>query len=302
MKKLVGIIVISMMLICIGLCGCNEQTATEKSNGNSFDDYDDNSGSSKTKDSDGDGYNDNVDDFPYDSSEWRDSDNDGYGDNGDEFPNNPYEWLDSDKDGVGDNNDDFRYDSTQWEDRDNDGYGDNPNGNNPDEFPDDPSEHKDSDRDGYGDNSDILDSGNGGIKVEITKYQGDYYSDDFGETDPYFKIYIFAYNSGIEEWEQIGYKQSQTYDETNYVTNPVSLIVNVDEDTNYIQVQIFAYDYDLWSDDDVIDLDGESYNEYLSFQFNPLVNSYKTYTSDGRYDLLDEMDGYIECYVKVVGI
>ena len=33
------------------------------------------------KDTDGDGYNDDVDDFPYDDTQWLDSDGDGYGDN-----------------------------------------------------------------------------------------------------------------------------------------------------------------------------------------------------------------------------
>ena len=57
------LIICVVVLICVGLSGCNEQEVT-----------------TKEIDTDGDGYNDNVDEFPYDPSEWIDSDKDGYGD------------------------------------------------------------------------------------------------------------------------------------------------------------------------------------------------------------------------------
>ena len=87
-----------VVLICVGLSGCNEQEVT-----------------TKEIDTDGDGYNDKIDAFPYDSSEWIDSDNDGYGDNSDAFPLNSSEWKDTDGDGVGDNADYYPYDNTSWE-------------------------------------------------------------------------------------------------------------------------------------------------------------------------------------------
>ncbi|MCK5112663.1 MAG: transglutaminase domain-containing protein [Thermoplasmatales archaeon] len=86
-----------VVLICVGLSGCNEQEVT-----------------TKEIDTDGDGYNDKIDAFPYDSSEWIDSDNDGYGDNSDAFPLNSSEWKDTDGDGVGDNADYYPYDNTSW--------------------------------------------------------------------------------------------------------------------------------------------------------------------------------------------
>ncbi|MED5308947.1 MAG: hypothetical protein VYA95_06315, partial [Candidatus Thermoplasmatota archaeon] len=67
------------------------------------------------KDTDNDGYNDDVDDFPYDDTQWLDSDGDGYGDNS-----------------MGNSPDAFPYDNTQWSDADGDGYGDNILGNNSD--------------------------------------------------------------------------------------------------------------------------------------------------------------------------
>lgn len=136
MDKHLLVIGVAVLIICVGLSGCNEQEVT------------------KEIDTDGDGYNDKVDEFPYNSSEWIDSDNDGYGDNSDDFPYDFSEHADSDEDGVGDNSDAFPNDSTQWVDRDGDGYGDNPNGINADVFPDDPNEWKDGDFDDIGDNAD----------------------------------------------------------------------------------------------------------------------------------------------------
>ena len=61
-------------------------------------------------------YNDNIDQFPEDSTQWNDTDYDMYGDN----PN-------------GTDPDAFPLDSSQWEDYDGDGYGDNYDGNNADQ-------------------------------------------------------------------------------------------------------------------------------------------------------------------------
>jgi len=114
------------------------------------------------KDSDSDGYNDSVDDFPYDDTQWLDTDGDGFGDNPtgnnpDSFPTDNTQWSDIDGDGYGDNAagnspDQFPYDPTQWYDSDGDGYGDNASGNNPDLWPNDSTQWTDSDGDGYGDN------------------------------------------------------------------------------------------------------------------------------------------------------
>lgn len=97
MDKHLLVIGVAVLIICVGLSGCNEQEVT------------------KEIDTDGDGYNDKADEFPYNSSEWIDSDNDGYGDNSDAFPLNPSEWKDTDGDGVGDNADYYPYDNTSWE-------------------------------------------------------------------------------------------------------------------------------------------------------------------------------------------
>jgi endonuclease I len=102
-------------------------------------------------DSDDDGYDDDIDQFPNDSSEWLDSDLDGIGDNLDAFPLDDSETIDSDLDGVGDNSDVFPLDDSETIDSDLDGIGDNL-----DAFPLDDSETMDSDLDGVGDNSDVF--------------------------------------------------------------------------------------------------------------------------------------------------
>jgi len=66
MKKQLILVGTIVLLVVVGLSGCNEQT--------------------EVADTDGDGYKDNVDAFPNDQSEHMDSDNDGYGDNSDDFP------------------------------------------------------------------------------------------------------------------------------------------------------------------------------------------------------------------------
>jgi len=109
-------------------------------------------------DDDNDGWDDLVDDCPYDDNEHTDTDGDGYCDvqdtdddndgtydYNDEFPLDPDEQVDNDQDGIGDNADD---------DDDNDGVLDAN-----DAFPNDPTESSDFDGDGVGDNADTDDDG-----------------------------------------------------------------------------------------------------------------------------------------------
>ena len=109
-------------------------------------------------DDDNDGWDDLVDDCPYDDNEHTDTDGDGYcdvqdtdDDNdgtydwNDEFPLDPNEQVDNDQDGIGDNADD---------DDDNDGVLDVN-----DAFPNDATEWSDFDGDGIGDNADTDDDG-----------------------------------------------------------------------------------------------------------------------------------------------
>ena len=158
------------------------------------------------KDSDGDGYNDSIDDFPYDSTQYSDMDGDGYGDNpngnaSDAFPSDGSQWNDADGDGYGDSPtgttpDAFPTDPTQWSDADGDGYGDNASGNNPDEWPADSTQWEDMDGDGYGDNP----SGTNGDAFPNDSSQwsdadGDGYGDNPAGTTP------DAFPSDNTQWE-----------------------------------------------------------------------------------------------------
>jgi len=263
------------------------------------------------KDSDNDGYPDSTDAFPYDSTQWSDRDHDGYGDNPngnnpDTFPDNPSEWRDSDRDTVGDNADKFPYDSTQWADRDGDGYGDNSNGNNPDEFPNDPNEWKDTDNDGIGDNADIYDQGNGAIKVTITKYIGDGYSEGFpeaGTCDPFFNIIIYAYNDQSQNWDTVGTIKSQVFYDAETIDYPLYLLSNVKDDTRQIYVDISATDEGgSLASDSPIDINSNINSYTIDTTFYPQQTSHTSYTNDGKIDLQEERDAYIEYTIEVVGI
>jgi len=299
MRK-IGITIIVLIIIGLSfLSGCNEQSATKNPTNNN---------PLTPIDTDGDGYTDNIDAFPNDRSEWKDSDNDGVGDNSDAYPNNAQEKLDSDKDGVGDNADKFPYDSTQSVDRDGDGYGDNPYGNNFDVFPDNPKEWKDTDHDGIGDNSDILINGNGGVEVTITEYQGDAYADEYSYPDPFFEITL---NGGSEEKYQnnLGFKKSKTYENTNYITYPLTFTVDIPDDFIYIDVCITATDDDFWTNDESIDLNGDSttfdgicVNHNVNIKRPQGSTDKQSFTADGRLDLLDEMDGKIDFYIQIVTV
>lgn len=192
-------------------------------------------------DTDDDGHGDNSDEFPDDPEEWEDTDGDGCGDNGDAFPTDPNEWLDSDGDGVGDNADAFPMDSTQWADRDGDGYGDNPLGLNPDAFPDDPTEWRDSDSDGVGDNADFYDSGNGKIEISVDRYQGDGTADFWTYGDPFFIVRVDVDNDGDFDLEFT----SAIFSDTELLTSPYSVVVDLAEDTGIFRFAILVYDSDL---------------------------------------------------------
>ena len=254
-------------------------------------------------DSDGDGYDDSVDTFPNDSSEWKDSDNDGMGDNADKFPNNPYEQYDNDNDGVGNNADLYPYDPTQTADRDGDGYGDNSTGQNGDAFPDDPSEWIDSDSDGIGHNTDIYDDGDAGIMVNISRYEGDEWDDEkLSLPDPYFKIWIVATYPNVTNSIEIGNKTSSVFYEKLVIKNPLTFVVDVYDNCESIWVKIRAWDYDETTSDEIIDLGEESDSYHAETYFYPNTTSYFLFKSDGKLDKINELDGYIEYYIKTVGV
>ena len=256
------------------------------------------------KDTDGDGYSDDKDAFPNDPSEWEDTDNDGMGDNSDKFPNNPIEQYDSDNDGMGDNTDWDPYDPTQMVDRDGDGYGDNASGKDGDAFPDDPNEWDDSDDDGMGNNADIYDNGDAGIMVNITRYEGDEWDDEqLSLLDPYFTIWIVATYPNVTDSVEIGNKTSSVYHDQLIINYPLTYIVDVYDNCDSVWVRIEAWDQDISSSDERIDLGNESDYDLAETYFYPKTTYKSSFTSNGRLDKqIDIPNGYIEYYIEVVGV
>jgi len=304
-------------MISVGfLSGCTENQPNESNEPEPIDTdgdgYDDDvdafpSDPSNWLDSDKDGVGNNADAFPYDATETKDSDSDGVGDNSDAYPNNADEQYDSDNDGVGDNADAFPYDSTQFADRDGDEYGDNPNGINPDVFPDDPNEWNDTDGDSIGDNKDIYDYGNGGIKVRITRFEGDGSIDDDGSMiDPSFEIKIREYDDITEQWVTIEESKSDTYHDTTEITNPLTMMVDLDDDIDHIIIRIYAWEYDViegGSMEYLIDIYGGSNTRDYTYASATLRHQPTgEFSDDGRLDLEDELDGIIEWYYEVVEV
>ena len=126
---------------------------------------DDGTGNNADTDDDGDGVSDSDDSFPLDSSESIDSDGDGTGNNAD---------SDDDNDGVADSADAFPLNSAESADADGDGTGNNGDTDDDndgvldssDAFPFDASETADSDGDGTGNNSDTDDDNDGVLDAE----------------------------------------------------------------------------------------------------------------------------------------
>jgi hypothetical protein len=215
-----------------------------------------------------------------------DADDDGVADKNDAFPNDPDEWLDTDEDGVGDNADAFPTDSTQWADRDGDSYGDNPLGINPDAFPDDPTEWRDSDSDGVGDNADFYDLGNGKVEIAVDNYQGDGTADFWTYGDPFFVIGLDTDNEGVFDTYI-----SSIFTDTELLTSPYSVTVDIAEDTAAFRFQIIVYDSDL-EGNYVIDYAPSSTGTYMVHTvYSPFAGDWSYNGSD---DGLSETDCILE--------
>jgi hypothetical protein len=214
-----------------------------------------------------------------------DSDGDGYIDDFDDFPNNSSEWLDTDFDGVGDNSD---------------------------AFPEDPNEWYDTDGDLIGNNADIYDFGNGGLKVNITRFEGkDSLDSDGGIMDPQFWIIIKSLDIISGEWVKINSSNSTTYYDKIELINPLTALFDIDDDLEVVVIEIYAFD-EVEDDDteggplfDYIDINGRlSAKEYWSIVIS-ITNLYpqpRTFSEDGSLDLEIELDGIVEGVYEIIKI
>jgi len=217
-----------------------------------------------------------------DSTVFIDSDNDGIHDGEDAFPDDPAASVDSDGDGYPDDwnegknqedstssppleLDDLDYDPNEWKDSDGDGVGDKA-----DEFPTDPDESSDLDKDGIGDNSDKNPSVNLSISVSIEKFKVTKNFDFFRRAQVYFDIVI---DEVTNRYDNNGLYWRVWVDEKQSVSK-VSFDYDIPDDTNddYTDISIIMYDYNLFRNDYIIDINSNSQNDILKLKFDNAAN------------------------------
>lgn len=161
--------------------------------------------------------------------------------------------------------------------------------------------NSDNDGDGISDLEDFYDSGNGGISVRITHYNGDGYSDESGELDPYFTIWIDVNGDGAMGSDELS--RSQVYDDSDELDNPHSWTVDVPDDTRTIRIGMYVFDSDSSSDDDVIDVSPEIDYTVAIEDFAPRGQNQIFSHSDGSEDgLEDEPDATINYDISITRI
>lgn len=159
----------------------------------------------------------------------------------------------------------------------------------------------DLDGDKIADGEDIYDYGDGAIKFSIDEYHCDQYTDEvFSNTpDTYFKIEVYSYKDGSSNYLGLWRNPTIHYDDI-HLYNSYSFVVDVEDDVDKVYFDIEAWDDDV-DDDDHIDLSGDSTATYATgTYFYPQSYNKKSFSDDGRLDLKDEQDGWIEYTIEVV--
>ena len=93
------------------------------------------------------------------------------------------------------------------------------------------------------------------------------------------------------------------YEQLN-INYPLTYIVDVYDNCDSALVRIKAWDFDKGTNDELIDL-GEASDSYLVetyFYPDPETTSKSSFTSNGRLDKLNELDGYIKYDIEVVEV
>ncbi len=161
-----------------------------------------------------------------------DIDGDGVPDDVDMFPSDPSEFRDSDGDGVGDTADAFPHDSTETDD---------------------------SDSDGTGDNADFFDSGNGGIRISITRFEFEGYDSSCNRIkyypDAWFQILVDC--DCDDRYEYVF--ESEIFCCVERLESFFEAVVDVNETASIVKFSILAYD--VWDTDnnDIVDFEVMDY-------------------------------------------
>jgi len=232
--------------------GDNGDNCPYTGNINQRDTDSDGEGDDCDSDDDGDGVSDYYDDCPLGTKYGTDTDGDGCKNTED---------SDDDDDGLEDWNDECPSGEANWyststTDFDGDGCQDS-------------SEDSDDDNDGYSDYQDWYDRGDGGIKLELTRFtawSGGYYDGDDSNPDVYAYIGIdTTCSDGDPDWYYYEYSvHSNSYDlsdwlETNW---------NIAETATTICIIIEIWDDDAFDDDKLDYVEGSGTAYYYTFDLD----------------------------------
>jgi hypothetical protein len=175
-------------------------------------------------------------------------------------------------------------------DTDGDGYNDDV-----DAFINDPNEWVDNDNDGIGDNADFFDNGNGGIYASIITYDGDggVDTDENDDLDPYFIIWMDMNCNNIQENNEMNI--SSVYNDTDRISSPLGMYVDVPDDLEEIQIVISVFDSDFGDTDDVIDISNLSNTTVVTLRYNTLkdANSIQIFSNGSDDNIPNEDDAFI---------
>jgi predicted transglutaminase-like cysteine proteinase len=221
-----------------------------------------------------------------------DSDNDGIYDDNDAFPTDPSSSKDTDEDGFPDEYninktqndstlnltlDSFPYDASASIDSDNDNHPDfwNPGKTQAnstsipplelDEFPYDPNAYKDTDKDGIADNYDINKYVNLSLDIKLESFQIIKRVDIFRWAQIYFVIKIGDYSKTIKKNLDSNYRVRLNKKTTINQIIHYDIPDNIKEST--IEIKISMYDFDLFKEDDLIDINPSS-QKSINLKFN----------------------------------
>ena len=108
------------------------------------------------------------------------------------------------------------------------------------------------------------------------------------------------------EWVEISRSNSSTYYDTIELINPLTAIVDVDDDIEVVGIEIYAFD-EIEGDAlfDYIDINGRSSTKDYWNIITGITNLYlqpRTFSDDGSLDLEDELDGIIEGVYEIIEV
>jgi len=158
----------------------------------------------------------------------------------------------------------------------------------------------DSDGDSVSDSEDLVDNGNAVLIFSIDYVRLDHDADVWTDGDPYFVVYFDLDNNGSymedEEWTSLYALDAYIVDDEGFEDRGSWWIeLGIEEDQEYFDMWIFAYDSDD-DEDDIIDINSQADLTYVNFTYwvSESNDNPDRYYTDGSEDEQSEIDAYIE--------